>query len=521
MNSEKSPQPRVASRDYFIEAHDQAQLLQDQNDRYAFITSDEVLTGSDDQFRTASEEFRDAMKHGLQVEQADTLDTLRAQDTSPYEVIANAQRHVEQQIGEAQQRLETIQDEEDDRKTRLLAMAKRAIELSPYAKDEVDEIYQRHLKDLNSLNRTGLKERLGELRADAAVIAALFDIASRPWPVPMINEGLPLAEDDDESDFIDLPDLDEFIVDSMPGEPRLSDRESVTKRLVERYGHTPNASIMATAFLIENQGKVLTPLDVGTDVYSESDELEGMPEEKSDRLKYCRILTLLNPNQGSVPEMLYKEGFELQYGDRIIYNGLGKQKGPARRLYRAVPITPDYIPGSSFTEELRFGNERDIVEKTETTSYLSGEDQEIEMNADESDIQVIEASVSLSKSEKNRLAMEAIISEAQQAAPVLFNAGLLPAERDGKISYRRIVDLSMRKGVARALRQSPVLLRIDDHSKSFKYLDNKATAAEVLISFTPAIENSNVPLNRQNHKIAKERLEAMIDELYDEKADES
>lgn len=434
-------------KDYFAGRYDEAIQLDDQNQRYDTTLSDEMFDGE-------FEEFRQLTVDGLQQEQSRTLETLACRDNQSYEDIAAQYNQLTDDLADVHERLDTISDAEDVRKTRLLDVAHHAIELAPLSEESAMELARKRINQIENLNRKGLQHRVDTLSAELASVSGVFEIAGKPWPVPRIGrEGEPELPPEDESNYV--------VADEMPIDPQMQNErqsENVLHRLVERYGHTNDASLMAAAHLIEREGEILTPLEVGKEVYKNSDHFDGLDEASVERIMRARTLTLLNVNTGRVNELLYNEGYTLQYGNRMIYDEYGRQKGPARRVYRTAKNNPNMpMDGTEFIDEVTYGGENSPVEEYSPED----DDYQSEQNATVEDIDKIEAEVSLkSRDEVWQSRVDELVKDVNTLTPWLLEKGVLPSEFDEKTSMKVLRTHLMRLKGTRQLKQAPV--RIHD-----------------------------------------------------------
>lgn len=409
--------------DTFNQNYDTAQQIDDQNKRYTELAADDVFADYED--------IREVAVGGVANEQSVTLAKLHDLDTQAYSDIAARYNGLEAEHAAMQDDLARTEADEL-RKQKMLAAVERAIALSPTATDDVRELEAVYLVEMDDERRQKLKLAAEALGQDISEIAPIFEAAARPWPLPLVpQESVETTEREDDETL--------YIEDILPVESQTHEMNETARRLVEHYGHTSNASVMATVYLMEHAGRVLTPLDIGHEVYSESEEFDDMSQNKADKVIHARILTLLNENSGRVAAMLEDEGYTLLYGHRVIRTASGKQLGPARRIYRTVKTSEDPYAPTSFVEEVTKAGHVIGINEAATKDEIRTLDVEHEPAVQLADIDEIEKTVAIAgKHDKWSARVDELMTEIEALLPWLEQQGLMPRALGGGINPARV-----------------------------------------------------------------------------------
>lgn len=297
----------------FMAAQARAMEINGQNARF-----DRIDAEIDD------DDFRAMAREGIADEQDDLLlDLLERSDNLPYgDLHADGQR-LEDELAEAAERLATISDEEDAKKTHYLELAKKVAELAPRREHEADELAADRIAHLDSLNREALRERIAAIKADIEGYNLLFEEVGAAWPLPRAVMATTFAET--------------YFVDEVPLPPRIHDSTARLQRIRERNVDAPEASQWVTLYLADKSRQSVTVDELVTLLY------EAVEAERDNGDLRSRVTTTLGPkiHGKRIRKMLAEEGFALQYGFRTYYEKRpdGSVKQVARhRIYRAIPL---------------------------------------------------------------------------------------------------------------------------------------------------------------------------------------
>lgn len=337
--------------DYFLRRLEEATQFADQNERYATLQSDPTFDDTD------VAEFRSIGKDALYEEQLDTRAVLLEKDNDPYVAIADAVKAKNSELHEAQSKLETITDEEDERKSRLLAAVRRVTELAPYAEDAASKLASEKILAIKHLDRQGLSERIGQIGVELSQLEESLRVSQEPWPVPLVIRDYDLAM----QKALETATEEVVLEDEIPLDPETHEPSEALRKLIERHGYTHKASIMLTAFFMEHPDTIFMPQQIGTYLYTDESHFAGMTEAERDRCISIRIHSLLNQHEFVKP-MLEEAGYKLQYGYRHYINPqTGKSVQRKRRIYRAVEIAEQPDAPDTFSETVYSGSEPEVT----------------------------------------------------------------------------------------------------------------------------------------------------------------
>jgi hypothetical protein len=474
--NELSPRQDTLSADYFRARTEEANQFADQNDRYATTNSDPAFD--------SLEEFRDIARGGLYEEQLDTRATLLQHDNDSYAQLSDAIEQKQTELAAANARLDTLTDEEDAQKTRVLAAAKRAIELAPYAETAADTLASQKIDAIEHLNRDSLRARIAAISFQLANLEQADLVASEPWPVPLVLRDNALAQ---------FSEHVSDTYDEIPLGPESHETSSDTMRkLVERHGYTHGASLRLTEYFMQHDNVVLTPEQLGDYLYTDQSHFEGMTEQEKNRCIRMRIHSLLNQH-AFVGDWLATEGYLLQYGYRHFVDAASsKDVRPKRRIYRVVQMNDQPDAPHTFTEHVDAANPAYAVALAETESNP----------------------LSLAAEENNDAHIE-FIQSVQSAIVKLDNYGLLPKQYS--------------KHVAAGDLRGRILRIPKDERRSLQSLLNGITTVTPNYA-TSATEIVMSTLDRQHQPHHKSRraydrvygqVEVMLTDFYAEQTDAS
>lgn len=442
--------PLVAlTPEYFFSRLAEANQIADQNERYKALEAEPIFIGSDvDDFRLLGEE-------GLYHEQTDTLSELAIKDNTPYELIPGACDEKEAELQEAAARLKALSDVEDERKTRLLAAAKRVAELAPSTSDAAAQLAKEKIASLKDLNREGLRQRIVELTSELGVLREALQISQTPWPAPLATRDIYLGSKNE------VPEPDFYIIDEIPLEPETcepGEPDGSTSR--EFHGTTNKASMMLTNYLARHPDIIFTPQQLGAYLYTDPSHFAGMQDAERDRCISQRIHRLLNQHELVAPA-LAELGYRLQYGYRHFIDSKTDQAiQRKRRIYRAVSQTSNPNAPTTFEETVDPSLQPEVILPPvyhRPVCPTEGEPLPIE---------------TLDPREA------ALVNYTNELIEQLWMLKILPEEPDGKVSIRRlqtaIIGMSWRDKRVSAVK----LLKRNLEGASSDY---KATPCEVTL----------------------------------------
>lgn len=404
----KSTEHITHSKEYFEARYTDAQLVAEQNDRHLAAKNDTAFEGYED--------FRTLALDGIHTEQSEMIDILREEDLGAYDQLADEYSLAEAELEEAKCRLEAISDVEDARKKAFLDVAKRAIELSPYAESSATALARQKIEALENLDRKGLDERIGELTLKLLELDEIYSIAGVAWPSPQaIFDHDSAYEDDTEGMMQDDSEL--WQIDNIPLEPEShQSNESIMARLIEFHGRRDKASLALTAYLIDHRDTIFTPQELADYLYTDPTLFEGLSEPAKEERNRKAIHRLLNQD-ARVPEYLAGEGMKLQYGYRhFVDPKSGKNYQRKRRIYRVVESMPEV----------------EVDETFEETVY------KVTKNDNIVDINLIPQADSLDKAEMTDGPDVEVVEYIDQRIKTLWDLGLLPRNPEGTLTVLQL-----------------------------------------------------------------------------------
>lgn len=484
--------------DMFEEDYLKAQEIASQNEAYSDIQTNE-------DFRGDGEDFRKIVVRGLYEQQLETILFLANKvDGESYENLARIYNALEARLIDLANQYEAVTTDFDGYETRLRMLAVKSIQVAPNKELEVNELLERKLAEARVGRGSEILSQMAEAAGRFDVAKGLFEAAGRVWPIPQILHAEEVADEVyQESEVV-------FIEDEMPVDPELYDNrdgEKTIKFLREKYGYTTNASVKASAFFMENEGIILTPLEIGQRVYKDSEELVGLPQNLVQEIMHKRVLSLLNLSRASAIDILHKEGYYLQYGDRRLRDNSGRQIGNIRRVYRVVSVE------SLGTKPMRFFDASDaIVNATDVQLDIS--DLEIEEAATEQDIFDIEHE-SMSREERFFHRLELLKKDIDEALTWLDDQGILPTEREGTISAKYLdIQLMQHRASRRThMPQSIVYKPIGSVQR-----DMKMSAGAIVEFVTARAAHSALYKDFSRLSEVKDTVEKQVDRYYDAKS---
>jgi hypothetical protein len=317
--------------------------------------------------------FAHIPKNEIATEQAEHIELLGLlSDELPYEELALEYSATEREIEASLERLPALDDELCEEKLGAVALATKLTESMPLLKNTVEQNLSARLGQINEQRRLALEQRIEELRDRITELNMVFEIAGQAWPVPAARlieiEPEPVAYSPNHTNGnghkpVTQDEIGEIIsvAETTTGEPPAEIEHNSIERLEEfrkRYIDQPLASPLIAFYLIENAGSSTTTQGLADFVYEhEAGELRGVS------LPRRRIATALGPKtQGwRIKRLLGKEGYELQYGWRIVSHERpeGQRRRTDRlRLYKALPAREgkDNPPLPEFIETVVLSN---------------------------------------------------------------------------------------------------------------------------------------------------------------------
>ena len=271
----------------------------------------------------------------------------------PLEELFESYDKLNQELVETSERLEVISNEDDARKTALIALTARARKLAPLAHEQIDSIEASRMEHIDNLNRAGLQKRISTIEDDILQLDLLLDIKHvTVWPIP---QALDLQRE---------VDSELMVIDEMPVEPELhSINPDLIKRVRGHESHTPKVSEFITYYLAENAGKATPAEELARFIYADTDDLRQVSG---------RITTLLGPKVHGfrIEAQLEAKGLSLEYGWRkTIDKESGKTKSRIR-LYRAVSLETSTANRQPFEEVVAEQDESTHLAKVETVESI-------------------------------------------------------------------------------------------------------------------------------------------------------
>lgn len=334
--------------EYFQDRFNEAQAFADQNTRYEQLQNDPTFEEVD------AIEFKTIAANGLYLEQSNTRNHLLAQDNEPYELLVKTYEDLLAEIKVAKADLEIITDQEDIRKSHLLDIVRRVVEIAPLAETTANTLASKKIEAIENIARNVLQQRIGSLTVEIAELEQVLAIAGKAWEIPRVIQAydISLQQDIDNEKII--------IEDVIPLEQETHETEGAMKKLIERHGTTHGASLTLVAILMDNQNRIFLPQELGEVLYQDESHFEGMSEAIKTMCINQRIHRLLNQHS-SVKPILEKEGYVLQYGYRhfIDYN-TRRPLQRKRRIYRVVSQNDAQDVPTTF-EDIVDPNRADVI----------------------------------------------------------------------------------------------------------------------------------------------------------------
>ncbi len=307
--------------DYFASRLDEAQVIAEQNGRFNAALDDPIFESDEPSIQDDLHNIRQSALDSIGNEQAATIEELTNRDNSPYELIASEYKTTVTELATAEKHLADL--ETDPRETRLRLAAQRAIALAPLSEPAATKIAKTRIENIQAMNRHDVELVTARLGSKAAELGQLYDLAGTAWPVPQA---------------IHNTDPDILVIDEIPLDPEshASPEEETIRKLIERHGSTHGASILLTAYLIDNPDVVFTPDQLGEMLYQDESHFDGMTTEEREVCIRKRIQRLLNQD-ARVVGYVEDEGMYLQYGyRRFMSRDTGLNVRNKRRIYRVT-----------------------------------------------------------------------------------------------------------------------------------------------------------------------------------------
>ncbi len=319
----------------FAELTELAAMISGQNQRYIEL-GDRI---------SASDSRRNAQNH-VAIEQKRHLEDLGELSADlPYQELALAYIDADREINVARQRLETIDEEPDIRKTSAEVFAVRIVELLSWCAEAAEKRVREIQAEVSRIKREQVEGRVRELSQTLGKLSTLYDVAGQAWPVPT---AIFIAETPQAGQSVgsthhaivtpteDIAQSDEWVSAETADENRQVER---LKKFRERHIYQPDAKRLIAFYLIENANETVTVEALAEFLYKNEEE------EKDPFTLRTRITSLLGPKiQGPRTALLLEaEGYSLQYGWRRYFakspNNEIKQLGPPQRVYKAIPTS--------------------------------------------------------------------------------------------------------------------------------------------------------------------------------------
>lgn len=238
-----------AERRFFVEAYDSASRIADQNGRAE--QAQEAFTGDD-------KGYLPVVLSAIENEQEQTIEELAQIPHEPWADLGARYAGLLDSRADTEERLRTITDEEDARKTHVLAMDALAKQLAPTAPDEeITEITARRMAAIDNLNRLGLQDRILTINEELVALDGLYEVAGQAWPVPQVYR--PEASTDTPAIKVEF---------ELPVEPSCYEYDSSRAGELRQFlGRTDAASMKMAVYLLENEERILTIEEIHNAVY--------------------------------------------------------------------------------------------------------------------------------------------------------------------------------------------------------------------------------------------------------------
>ena len=309
--------------EYFASRLDEAQAIADQNDRFGTALDDPIFESDEPSIQDDLHQLRQFALEGISTEQADTIKELSTRDNTPYKVISSEYETTVDELTAAEKHLAGLRT--DPREIRLRLAAERAIALAPWSEPAATQLATTRIESIQAMNRHDVELVVARLGSKVTELGQLHDLAGTAWPVPKAIGDVG-------------PDI--LVIDEIPLDPEshITAEEEAIRKLIERHGSTYGASILLTAYLMDNIDVVFTPDQLGHMLYQDESHFDGMNFSEKGICIRKRIQRLLLPD-ARVGGYLEDEGMYLQYGYRRFLNPVTRfNVRPKRRIYRAAEL---------------------------------------------------------------------------------------------------------------------------------------------------------------------------------------
>lgn len=487
MNYEKSE----LNQETFEDDYTTAQEIAEQNQLYVQVVEDKDFEG-------VGEDFRSIVTSDLYDQQTDTIFYLANShdDHQSYEDVALAYNSLESRLDELADQYKAATSDFEAYQTKLRMLAVKSLQLAPTKSVEIDKLLGQKIAEASYDNGSEILHKLQDAAYEFNTVRSLFDIASRPWPVPLIPRPQEQAAQDEPVS----------IEDEMPVDPKYTDEtlEGRAKSFAEKYGYTTDASVYAAAFLMENTDKVLTPLEVGRAVaeLSKTEDFTDVSKKDAEKSMHSRTLSLLNINTGKAPELLAQHGYLLQYVNRRMFSLTGKQIGHTRRAYRVIKLD-DRSPD----EFERFVDERvDAFDAKDIEADIPDIDQEESTTLE--DVHEIELRSTMTRDERFEEKLQLLLSDIETTLPWLDEHKVLPEDRDGTLLTGYVSNRMMQLRASSKI-QVPSVVSPSAAGKNHK--DKKMNARQIVYAL---IHPSHKSLKKDKSRF--DAIDTAVNNLLDE-----